>query len=236
MQCASSTAKIDSSTCSRSRRKRSLAKRSGATYSSFSVAGEEPILHVARLGEPERRVEPCRRDAAGGQLVDLILHERDQRRHDETGALEDDRGQLVAQALAAAGREHGERGAPGEQGLDDPALPGPVVGEAEYLAKGLVGAWLQLGDRHGATVAVLRARDGACVCRKRELLRTRERLADQVVVASSPGVSASPGGPRSVQSTSTGAIPSARAPSSPVVGSLDQSERWIATGCARPLA
>ena len=33
-----------------------------------------------------------------------------------------------------------------------------------------------------------------------------------------------------------GAIPSARAPSSPAVGSLDQSERWIATGCARPLA
>ena len=138
----------------------------GCDVQQLQPTGKEPILHIARLGEPERRVEPCRRDAAGGQLVDLILHERDQRRHDQTGALEDDRGQLIAQALPTAGREHGERGAPGEQRLDDPALPGPVVGEAEYLAKGLVGAWLQLGDRHGATVAVLRARDGACVCRK----------------------------------------------------------------------
>ena len=136
----------------------------------------DPARRASRRARATSRAAPPATPRSG-QRVDLILHERDQRRDDETGALEHDRGQLVAEALAAAGREHRERGAPGEQRLDDLALPGPVVGEPEDVAKGLVGAWLQLGDRHGATVAVLRARDGACVCRKGNFCALVQRLA-----------------------------------------------------------
>ena len=46
-------------------------------------------------------------------------------------AVEQQRRELVAEALAGPGREHRERGAPGEQRLDDPLLAGPEVGEAE---------------------------------------------------------------------------------------------------------
>ena len=50
-------------------------------------------------------------------------------------AVEQQRRQLVAEALAAAGRKHGERGAAGQQGVDHLLLAGPEVGEAESLGE-----------------------------------------------------------------------------------------------------
>ena len=78
------------------------------------AAGDGP--HLVR---GEARVEPRRVDALAREQVDLILHQRDQRRHDDRHAVEHQRGQLVAEALPRSGREDGEGGAAGEQGLDD---------------------------------------------------------------------------------------------------------------------
>ena len=78
------------------------------------AAGNGP--HLIR---GEARVEPRRVDALAREQVDLILHQRDQRRHDDRHAFEHQRGQLVAEALPRSGREDGEGGAAGEQGLDD---------------------------------------------------------------------------------------------------------------------
>src|ERR1044071_1167498 len=49
--------------------------------------------------------ERCRQSACT-ERVYLILHERDQRRHYQRDAVENHRGQLVAQRLATAGRHH----------------------------------------------------------------------------------------------------------------------------------
>ena len=55
---------------------------------------------------------------SAGERVDLILHERDQRRDDDRHAVEQQRRQLVAEALARARREHRERAAARQQRLD----------------------------------------------------------------------------------------------------------------------
>src|SRR5690606_26058494 len=76
----------------------------------------------ARGGGVERGVEVGGGDARGLKLVDLILHQRDQRRDDdgEPGAVQ--RGQLETHRLAAAGRKEGEDVPTGEGGLDDLTL------------------------------------------------------------------------------------------------------------------
>ena len=49
------------------------------------------------------------------ERVDLILHQRDQRRHDDADARPHERGDLVAERLAAAGRHQHERVAAGRR-------------------------------------------------------------------------------------------------------------------------
>ena len=58
------------------------------------------------------------------ERVDLILHERDQRRDDDRDAVQQERRQLVAEALARARGEDRERAAARQQGLDHLGLPG----------------------------------------------------------------------------------------------------------------
>jgi len=55
--------------------------------------------------------EVGRRDAAGVERLDLVLHERDQRRDDQRGAVEERGRKLVDEALAAAGRRDEEQAA-----------------------------------------------------------------------------------------------------------------------------
>ncbi len=96
-------------------------------------AGAEPVEDRALLGGVEARVEPRRVDAAPLQEVDLILHQRDQRRDDDRHPVEQQRRQLVAEALARPGREDGERGPPGEERLDNLFLSRAKAVEAEAL-------------------------------------------------------------------------------------------------------
>jgi hypothetical protein len=57
------------------------------------------------------------------QRIDLVLHERDERRDDERDALAAQRGHLVAERFAAARRHEDEARATAEDVLDDLGLP-----------------------------------------------------------------------------------------------------------------
>ncbi len=76
----------------------------------------------------------CRNPAAV-QLVDLILHQRDQRRHDERGAREHYRGQLVSERFSGTRRHDGKDVAAAEDRADDLFLSFAEAGVAEVAAK-----------------------------------------------------------------------------------------------------
>ena len=85
---------------------------------SVADAGSDRRAFLGR----ERAVEPGRVDAVGDERVDLIFHQRDERRHDERQTVAHERGRLKTQRLAAAGREHDERVASGEDRVHRLAL------------------------------------------------------------------------------------------------------------------
>jgi hypothetical protein len=91
-------------------------------------------VHLAALPGGQRRVDAHHRDALGHHLVDLILDQRDQRRHDDGQARQHQRRQLVQERLARAGGHHRDHVLAGEDVLDGLALTGAVVGDAEHLA------------------------------------------------------------------------------------------------------
>ena len=69
------------------------------------------------------------------QLLDLVLHERDERRNHQRQASLHRGGKLVAEALAGAGGHDAEDVAPAEHILDHLALHGPELIQAKHAAK-----------------------------------------------------------------------------------------------------
>ncbi len=94
----------------------------GSDVEQIEVAGEVRPLDAGSLGGSLRRVEVCGAHAVGDERVDLVVHERDERAHHETGAFADERGHLVADALAAAGRHQHDGVAAGDDVVDDRLL------------------------------------------------------------------------------------------------------------------
>lgn len=110
------------------------------------VHDEQPrprALH--RLPGPGRlmRVEHDRPQAGRPQVGQLIVLQRDQRRHDHHRPGPQQPGQLVDRRLARAGRQHGQHVPPGGQRADRAQLPGTELPEAQALARQL----LDGGDR-----------------------------------------------------------------------------------------
>ena len=66
-------------------------------------------LGTAKLGEIHPAMQRDGRIAAGAQRIDLVLHQRDERRHHDIGASGDRRRRLVAERLTAPGRHHHQR-------------------------------------------------------------------------------------------------------------------------------
>jgi hypothetical protein len=95
----------------------------------------QALLHRAEFVEAEARVEPGCVDTARGEEVDLVLHQRNQRRHDHREAVQHQRRELVAEALTAAGRKDRERRAAVQECVDDLLLAGAERREAEPLGK-----------------------------------------------------------------------------------------------------
>jgi hypothetical protein len=108
-------------------------------------AGTDLVHHFPIGVGREGRIEPSGGDAPCGQSVDLILHQSDQRRHDQRDAGQRQRRQLVAKRLPAAGRKHGCRGTSGQEVFDHLPLTGPEVVETERFTQKLSG----IGVLHG---------------------------------------------------------------------------------------
>ena len=72
---------------------------------SLAQAGDDVRLLVRR----ERAVVERRRHAVADERVDLVLHQRDERRDDDRETRPHERRRLEAQRLAAAGRQHDDR-------------------------------------------------------------------------------------------------------------------------------
>ena len=74
-------------------------------------------LVVLSIGK--RAVEICRANAGGRQRVDLILHQRDQRRDDQRDPVKQKPGHLIANRLSGAGRHDRQRVAPVEDTVNN---------------------------------------------------------------------------------------------------------------------
>ena len=107
----------------------------GRHVEQVELAGVQERQHPARLGRLERRVVERGPHAAGAQGVDLVLHQRDERRDHDADAGSQQRRDLVAERLAAAGRHEDEAASPGGDVLDDLLLLRPERGEAEDVAQ-----------------------------------------------------------------------------------------------------
>ena len=110
----------------------------GRDVEELQAAVSQPLRDGANVGCVEARVEPRGVDALQREQVDLVLHQRDQRGDDDGDAVEEQRGQLVAEALPRAGREDRERGASCEERVDHVLLAGPERREAEPLGEHFV--------------------------------------------------------------------------------------------------
>ena len=77
------------------------------------------LVERSRFGRSQGGIEPCRRNTAFLQHIDLVFHEGDQWRHDQGDSLHENRRELVAKRLATASRKDSQRRAPSQQGLDN---------------------------------------------------------------------------------------------------------------------
>ena len=65
-----------------------MAQRLGGDVQQLQLPPAQLAKHLAALGFAERGVEQRRFEAEAFERIHLVLHERDQRRHDENGAVE----------------------------------------------------------------------------------------------------------------------------------------------------
>ena len=127
-------------------------KRSGATYSSRS-SPEAARASAARLVAAScwALTSAARAGHRALERLDLVLHERDERRDDEREVVAQQRGELVAERLAGAGGHDHEQVAVSQRGVDRLGLAGPEGAEAEVLAQSGEGA-IHGGDDHSAAL------------------------------------------------------------------------------------
>ena len=122
------------------------------------LAGQERGLHLAPLGPLLGGVQEPGPDAQRPHGVHLILHQRDERGDDHPGSAADQRGNLVAERLAAAGRHQHERVAAGDEVLDDlllGAAEGVVAEHPAQYVQGAVRPAAQRGGRSGRQHAAI---------------------------------------------------------------------------------
>ncbi len=167
--------------------KPSAGSRSGETKSRRSSLRRRSRQASSRLVLAGRRVEGRGGDAEAAHLLHLVAHQRDQRRDDDGERAVDDRRQLVAHRLAAAGRHDGEHVLAGEHGGDDLGLAGAEIVVAEDRIRAPRARLAALSQRRrpraaGGRRACRRAGRGgsACPCGRSDqtstaMARLRER-------------------------------------------------------------
>ena len=130
----------------------------------------QPVHRRLPLRRGHRAVEPRRGDAAGDEAIDLVLHQRNQRRHDQRDAvpavIEQGR-RLEAQRLAAARGQDQQAVAAIDHGLDRLALERAELVEAPVLLQDVI----ERHRVHGPAMIGRSARQSLpeCLCRRKSL-------------------------------------------------------------------
>ena len=83
------------------------------------------LFRLPLRAQTQGRVHLLDRDIGLGCALLLVLHQRDQRAHHQHRLVQQQRGKLVGEGLAAAGRQQAQHVTAGEDRLQDLALPGP---------------------------------------------------------------------------------------------------------------
>ena len=109
------------------------AKAFGRDVNEFVFAAAKCIDSRALLGFRNRAVDEGGGQAASAQCVNLILHQRDQRRDNERDAIADHRRQLITERLAASGRHDDDRVFAFQNGCNHFALAFAKVVKPEVL-------------------------------------------------------------------------------------------------------
>ena len=107
----------------------------------------QPFLLLARR---QRAVDVGGGDTLRLQGVDLVLHQGDERRDDQRAALAEDRRQLKAKGLAAAGRHHRQDVAPRQHRFDNGGLAGAKIAVPETCQQDVAGSAQGIGCCHGS--------------------------------------------------------------------------------------
>src|SRR5205809_5122109 len=112
----------------------------GRDVGELVLAGLEPTQAIA-LGLPvERGVDDRRPEGVPRERVHLVLHEGDERAHDEHGAGEEARGDLEGERLPRARRHDADAVAPPQHGRDDLLLSRTAVLVAEDAGQDVAGS------------------------------------------------------------------------------------------------
>jgi len=81
----------------------------GRDVEQLQFAVGDAICNALALAWRHRAVDARGGHAVGHERVDLVLHQRDQRRNDEREPIAHERGRLITKRLATAGRQHDDR-------------------------------------------------------------------------------------------------------------------------------
>ena len=131
----------------------------GTDVEQVEFMGVQPRQHPAGRIGVQRGIVERRGHAVRLQGIHLVLHQRNQRRDDDADAGPVQRGDLVAERLAAAGRHQHEGVPSGDQFLDDRLLVRAESGIAEDAAQRGVDVIREYaGGVHGG---IVRPRAGA---------------------------------------------------------------------------
>ena len=102
--------------------------------------GAQAAQAIPSLLPVEARVEHGGAEPVAHQCVDLVLHEGNERAHDDHRPGEDARGDLIRERLPGTGRHDADAIAPGEHRVDELLLPGTKLGVAEDAGQDVAGA------------------------------------------------------------------------------------------------
>ena len=101
----------------------------------LEAAAADLVHGLADLVDGQGGIQPPGGNAARGEPIDLVFHQRDQRRDNQGEPIEHQRGKLVAERFTAAGGKYGRGRGAGEKIVDYRLLAGFERGELKAVAE-----------------------------------------------------------------------------------------------------
>ncbi len=170
------------------------AERLGCRHHEQALALRDLGEHELALLAAHRSVELHARHTDPAQLLELVLHQREQGRDHEHRLRENQRWDLVTGALAEAGRQHHQHVFAAQQRVDHVDLLGMQLRDAEPLRRPLhcSEAFFGCVERHGSDEQRARVRDDLVLDDLVLFLRDRGGERVQLVLALAVGADFAP--------------------------------------------